>query len=59
MNKRLLLRVWRAMLPIPRPVWQREVAKSEHGGHAQLSFMTHDHHRVRDFVVLVKRNRLI
>lgn len=52
MNKRLLLGVWRAMLPIPRPVWQRQVAKSEHSGHARLSFMTDDHHRVRDFVVL-------
>jgi hypothetical protein len=52
MKKRLLLGVWRAMLPIPRHVWQRQVAQSEHGGQAWLSFMTDDHHRVRDFAVL-------
>jgi hypothetical protein len=52
MTKRLLLGLWRAILPIPRHVWQGQVARSEHSGHARLSFMTDDHHRVRDFVVL-------
>jgi hypothetical protein len=52
MKKRLLLGVWRAMLPIPRHVWQKQVAHSEHGAQARLSFMTNDHHRVRDFAVL-------
>lgn len=52
MKKRLLLGVWRAMLPIPRHIWQRQVAQTEHGGHERLSFMTDDHHRVRDFAVL-------
>jgi hypothetical protein len=46
MDDRLLLGIWRTMLPIPRPIWQRLV----HGG-AQLDFMSADHHRVRNHVV--------
>jgi hypothetical protein len=52
MNKRLLLGLWRALLPIPRAIWQKEVAKSEQSGKTRLSFMTDDHHRVRDFAVM-------
>lgn len=52
MNKRLLLGLGRMMLPIPRPIWQRQVARSEQGGHSGLGFMTEEHHRVRDFAVL-------
>jgi len=52
MNKRLLLGLGRMMLPIPRSIWQRQVAKGEQGGHSRLSFMTEEHHRVRDFAVL-------
>jgi hypothetical protein len=43
----LLLGVWRAMLPIPRPVWQSQVR-----GDTNLDFMTDEHHWVRDLVVL-------
>ena len=52
MNKRLLLGLGRMMLPIPRSIWQRQVAQSEKGGHSGLSFMSEEHHRVRDFAVL-------
>jgi hypothetical protein len=36
------------MLPVPRSIWQRQVAQGEGGGHSSLSFMTEEHHRVRD-----------
>ena len=52
MNKRLLLGLGRLMLPIPRSIWQRQVAQSEQGGHSSLGFMTEEHHRVRDFAVI-------
>ena len=47
MNNNLLLGVSRYLLPIPRFVWQRQVR-----GAANLAFMSTDHQRVRDFVVL-------
>ena len=46
MNDRLLLGLWRTMLPIPPAIWRRQVR-----GDAQLDFMTEEHHRVRNFVV--------
>lgn len=46
MDSRLLLGLWRAMVPLPRQIWQRQVR-----GEADLEFMSEDHHRVRDFVV--------
>jgi hypothetical protein len=52
MNKRLLLGLGCMMLPIPRSIWQRQVAQSEQGSHSSLSFMTEEHHGVRDFAVI-------
>ena len=52
MNKSLLLGIWRFLLRIPRPIWQREVERSAIVGGKSLAFMTSDHHRVRDFVVM-------
>ena len=52
MNKRLLLGLGRMLLPIPRSIWQRHVTQGEKGGHSSLSFMTEDHHLVRDFAVM-------
>jgi hypothetical protein len=46
MDDRLLLGVWRTMVPVPKAVWQRVVKPD-----ADLAFMSADHHRVRDFVV--------
>ena len=51
MNKSLLLGLWRFLLRIPRPIWQREVEQSAMAGKKSLAFMTPDHHRVRDYVV--------
>ncbi len=52
MNKSLLLGLGRHLLPVPRPVWQGEVAKGAENTRQQLEFMSADHHRVRDFAVL-------
>ena len=51
MNKSILLGLWRFLLRIPRPIWQREVEQSAMAGEKSLAFMTPDHHRVRDYVV--------
>ncbi len=49
---KLLLGMGRHLVPIPRPVWQRQVAQNGRGSRAALSFMTADHHRVRDLAVV-------
>jgi hypothetical protein len=46
-DDKLLLGVWRYLVPIPRPIWQSQVR-----GDAELGFMSEEHHRVRDFAVL-------
>jgi len=51
MRNRLLLGMWRLMVPLPETVWQGQVAKGADGAVASLAFMSEDHHRVRDFVV--------
>jgi hypothetical protein len=52
MSDNLLLGLGRYTLPIPRPVWQRQIARNGEGNRASLGFMSPDHHRVRDFAVL-------
>ncbi len=47
MDNKLLMGVWRYLVPIPRPVWQSQVH-----GDADLGFMSEAHHAVRDFAVL-------
>ncbi len=47
MKDNLLLGISRYLLPIPRFVWQRQVR-----GEANLKFMSADHHRIRDYVVV-------
>jgi hypothetical protein len=47
MKDNLLLGVSRYLLPLPRFIWQRQIS-----GEANLDFMSVDHHRVRDFVVI-------
>jgi hypothetical protein len=51
MDDKLLLGLWRAMIGVPRRVWQGVVAKEARSADAGLGFMTADHHRVRDFAV--------
>jgi hypothetical protein len=48
MNNALLLGIWRMMISVPPSLWHRQMAKETH---ADLAFMTPDHHRVRDFLV--------
>ena len=42
---------WRLMVGLPKPLWQREVARQARGAVESLGFMSEDHHRVRDFAV--------
>jgi hypothetical protein len=49
MNNAVLLGVWRIMMSVPPALWQSELAKVK--SRWDLTFMTADHHRVRDFVV--------
>jgi hypothetical protein len=52
MRNTLLLGFWRAMIPIPRIIWQRRVAaEAQKTSDNALPLMSEDHHRVRDFVV--------
>jgi len=44
----LLMGVWSYLIPIPGAIWKRQVEGEE----ADLDFMSDDHHRIRDFVVL-------
>ena len=52
MNKRLLLGFSRYILPLPRIIWQRVVSSSTSDTQNRLDFMTKDHHRVREHVVI-------
>lgn len=40
------------MIPVPRALMKRHVAEGAKKTAERLAFMTEDHHRVRDFVVL-------
>ncbi len=51
MKKSVLLGARRHMVPVPGPVWRREVSQGAQRTVERLAFMTEDHHRVRDFVV--------
>jgi len=52
MNNSLLLGFSRYILPIPRIIWQRVISNSTSDTQNRLDFMTKDHHRVREHVVL-------
>ncbi len=51
MNDALRLGIGGYMLPIPAFLWTRLVAKQAQGVAKSLTFMSADHHRVRNFVV--------
>jgi hypothetical protein len=48
MDDNLLLGQWHHIVPLPRAVWQ----KHSQGEGADLSFMSANHHRVRNYVVM-------
>jgi hypothetical protein len=52
MKNSLLLGLGRYMIPIPRTVWGRLMKAEARKTSVRLSFMSEDHHRVRDFAVL-------
>ncbi|MFN8372724.1 MAG: hypothetical protein U0694_07585 [Anaerolineae bacterium] len=51
MNGNVLLGVSRYLLPIPRFLWQQQVQQNAAQMAASLSFMSPEHHAVRNFVV--------
>lgn len=51
MNKNLLLGMSRFLLPVPRLIWQRQVDQNARRAAASLSFMSKEHHLIRNFVV--------
>lgn len=52
MSERFFLGVSRYMVPLPTPVWQRLIRANGRKVRAGLGFMTADHHRIRNLVVL-------
>jgi len=52
LTDRLLLGTGRYLIPIPRVVWQPLMKAGGRKARTRLSFMSEDHHRVRDFAVL-------
>jgi hypothetical protein len=40
------------LIRIPHPVWRREAAHMARSNHSRISFLSEDHHKIRDFVVL-------
>ena len=51
MNRKLLLGLSRWTLPVPRLIWQWQVARNARNMDAGLGFMSAEHHLIRDFVV--------
>ena len=52
MDKKLLLGLWRYLLPIPPTLWRSEIEKSARGGLQSTAFMSPEHHLLRDLVVM-------
>jgi len=52
MRGRILFGIGRAMIPVPRFVWRRAIRANARKARTGLGFMSEDHHRVRDFVVM-------
>ncbi len=52
MTDAMLLGLGRFMIPIPSKLWRRALRDRARKARASLAFMSEDHHRVRDFVVL-------
>ncbi len=52
MHDALLLGIGKRTVPIPGGVWRQLIARRRRATGQALAFMTPDHHRVRNFVVL-------
>ena len=51
MDGRLLVGLWRAMIPVPRPLWQGMIMQEVRKTEKRLDFMTAQHRTVHHFVV--------
>ena len=51
MSESILLVRGRALIPVPRTQWEQHVHQAPAHHAARQGFMSHDHHRVRYFVV--------
>ncbi len=51
MDDNLLLGIGHCMVPVPRPIWRRQVAGTAQQADTRLGFMSPAHHLVRNFVV--------
>ena len=51
MDGRLLIGLWRAMIPVPRPLWQGMIMQEVRKTEKRLGFMTAEHRTVHHFVV--------
>jgi len=52
MNDKIILGENRHLVPLPSSLWKQHLANAEQNAKKRLSFMSPDHHRVRDFVVI-------
>ena len=52
MTNKLLLGFWRLLLPLPTSLWESRLPKMAQETYDGLAWMSEDHHRVREFVVL-------
>ncbi len=52
MDDDVFLGLGRHLLPIPRLIWQNQVSQNAQHSATALGFMSADHHRVRNFVVV-------
>jgi hypothetical protein len=51
MSDELLLGVWRYLLPLPKPIWRKQVSGMPRNITASLAFMSAEHHKVHNYVV--------
>ena len=52
MSDSLLLGLWKYLVRIPPAIWKCQAARGAEHDRESITFMTPDHHRVRDFAVL-------
>ena len=51
MNDSILIGRQDKIISIPAGMWQQHLAQAQQHGSSRLSFMTEEHHRIRNFVV--------
>ena len=51
MRRGVLLGIWRFMIPIPRFMWQKQIATNARKFEVRLQFLSKEHHLIRNFAV--------